>query len=354
MGDFDAASMRAAFTGPDMDTRCWVSMAVVDAPTADGQTGEGSQTVEFDEDDGQLYVNVMLKPSDVPLRARLGMLTAGAGEAVYFPFVGGEEVVVVIPEGHFRAGAVVVARMNNFYDGFPFESVGGADPKKNATAMIRTRTPLTLESGASVLVHSAAAGAMMQLSALGSVTLRDGAANVLQMSPDVFGFQNKEGDTVLQLDLNAKRFTLAIGQVTMTLSGDAGGTNPQSLLQVPSTLAVGTSGLSVTTAVEHVLTAEAFANLLVQIMNVLSVQIATLGGPLAPLAPLFSLATFPTASMVPGIQAATLSPQTPPVGAALAAAFANVIMVASKANPANVTPGYQTQPGVGCAGFLAG
>jgi len=68
-GDFDHASMREAFKAPGMDTRLWVSYAIVDVP---GQDQGDSTTVEFDKDDGQLYINVQLKPSDVPLRCRLG------------------------------------------------------------------------------------------------------------------------------------------------------------------------------------------------------------------------------------------------------------------------------------------
>lgn len=343
-GDFDHATMRESFKGPGMDTRLWLSYAIVDVPGDD--QGENT-TVEFDKDDGQLYVNVQLKPSDVPLRCRLGQLTAGSGEAFYFPFVGGEEVLVGVPEGNMMGGGVILCRFNNAYDGFPFDSVGGGDPTKNATAIWRTRTALTIESGASVQIRSAAAGAMLLLSGAGSVTLRDGKANVLQLSPDVFGFQNEAGDAVMQLDLNAKRYSLAIGQVTLTLTGDAAAQAPQSLLQVPSTLAVGTVGLSVITAVEHVLTTEALFNLL---SNVIA-QIAIANpGPLTGAA----LGTSYLTAAPLAIQAAALSPQVPSIGAALAAAFLNPAATAKKALPASVAPGYQTAPGIGCAGFLAG
>lgn len=343
-GSFDHATFGQAYAAPGMDPRTWISYAIVDVP-GDGQ-GD-SQTVEFDRDDGQLYVNLTLKPSDVPLRARVGMTAAGSGEAIYFPFCGGEEVLVAIPEGNLQAGAVILCRLNNAYDGFPFDSVGGGDPTKNATAIFRTRTPLTIESGASVQIRSAAAGALLLLSGQGNITLRDAKANVLQMSPDVFGFQNGDGDIVMQLDLNAKRYTLSIGQVALTLSGDAASANPQSLLQVPSTLAVGTSGLSINTAAEHVLTAEAFANLFVQFW--LAVGVAN-PGPLTGVALAAAMATLFPAS----IATASATPQTPPVGAALAAAFANPAMLAAKVLPSSVALGYQSFPGIGCAGFLAG
>lgn len=344
-GDFDHASMADAFRGPGMDTRTWLSYAIVDVP---GE-GEGeSTTVEFDEDDGQLYVNVQLKPSDVPLRCRVGMLSAGSGETFYFPFCGGEEVLVAVPEGNLMGGGVVLCRFNNAYDGFPFDSVGGADPKTNSAAIWRVRTALTIESGASIQIRSAAAGAMLLLSAVGNVTLRDGKANVFQMSPDVFGYQNDAGDVVMQLDLNDQRYSLAIGQVTMTLTGKSSASNPQSLLQVPSTLAVGTVGLSVITAVEHVATTES-------IMNILG-QLATLLVALPPGPPLnnTALGALLLAQIPLAITAASTAPQLPPIGAALAAAFLNPAMPSTKAIPASVAPGYQQFPGIGCAGFLAG
>lgn len=345
MDPFDIAAARDLLAGPGIDPRQWVAMGVVDLPSDD----EGTQTVEFDEDDGQVYVNVTLKPRDTPVRARLGQLFAGPGETMYVPFVGGEEVIVVMPEGDARTGAVILGRMNNAYDSFPFESVGGANPKDNAIAMMRTRTALTVESGASVLIRSAAAGAMMLLSGQGSVTLRDGSANVLQMSPDVFGYQNGGGDVVMQLDLNALRYTMQIGQAMLTLSGDAGGANPQSVLQAPSTFAVTAGGQNMNTAVEHVLTTEAFLNLFAQAMNVLSVQIATLGPPLSGLAPLFADPLFSTTTLTPAVAAAKASPLNQALAAALFAAFGS-----GGLKPPGV-PGFgQLYPGIGCGGFQAG
>jgi len=343
-GNFDGASMREAWKGPGMDTRSWLSYGIVDVPGEE----QGTTAVEFDEDDGQLYVNVTLKPTDAPVRCRVGMMSAGSGEAVYFPFCGGEEVLVALPEGNPSAGCVIISRLNNFYDGFPFDSVGGADPKKNATALIRTRTPLTIESGASVQVRSAAAGALLLLDAKGGVTLRDGSANVLKLAADVFGYQNKAGDIVLQLELAGDhRFTMQNGQAAIVLCGAADAQNPQSLIQTPSTLAIGTNGLSITTAAEHVLTTEALFNIL---SNLLAQIAVASPGPLtgATLAAAYLVAA-PAA-----IPLATLSPQLPAIGAALAAAFLNPAPVTTKTLPASVALGYQAQPSIGCAGLLSG
>lgn len=345
--DFDHATMGEAFARPGMDPRMWVSYGRVELPTEGEGGGEEGQTVEFDQEDGQLYVNVTLKPTDTPVRCRVGMPAAGPGEAQYFPFCGGEEVLVAIPEGNVRAGCVILCRLNNTLDPFPFASVGGGDPTQNATGIFRTKTAFTLESGASVQIRSASAGAMLLLSGEGTVTLRDGGANVLQLSPDVFGFQNGDGDVVMQIDLNDLRYTLQVGQAAVTLSGDASGQTPQSLLQVPSTLAVGTVGLSINTAAEHVLTTEALFNLLTNLFA--QIAIANPG----PLTGVTLSAAYLLAAAA-GIPLASVSPQVPTIGAALAAAFSSPAMVLAKTNPLSVAPGYQTLPGIGCAGFLSG
>lgn len=345
-GNFDASSMREAFKGPGMDTRMWISYAIVDVPGAD--QGDGT-TVEFDDEDGQLYVNCTLKPSDLQARARLGMISAGSGEAVYFPFAGGEEVLVAIPEGDMKAGAVIISRLNNGYDAFPFDSVGGADPTKNSIAIFRTRTALTIESGASVQVRSATAGALLLLAANGGITLRDGSANVLKMAPDVFGYQNKDGDLVLQMDLGPEhRFTMQNGQAALIMCGSGSALNPQSLLQVPSTLAVGTVGLSVNTAIEHVATTESIMNIIGQLVVLLGAA-----GP-APTATAAALAAVLTPMIPLAITAANVTPQLPPIGAAIQAAFLLPVATLKKSVPVGPSPGYQLNPGIGCAGFLAG
>jgi hypothetical protein len=343
----DQTTLAQAFAVPGIDPRVWISYGVVDEAGA----GEDEQAIEFDRDDGQVYANVLLKPYDTPIRCRVGQLFAGPGEACFFPLVPGDEVLVAIPEGHFRAGAVIIARLNNAYDAFPFDSVAGADPTKNSFAVFRTRTALTIESGASVMVRSAAAGAFLLLSGQGNVTLRDSAKNVLQMSPDVFGFQNGDGDVVLQLDMNAKRFNLAIGNAQLTLSGDGSGSNPQSVLQVPSTFAVTAAGQSIITAVEHVLTTEAFCNLLAQIMNTLGLLMLTLPNPVTPnaLSALFVDPAFATSCIAPGASVAAHSSLNAAVAAALFGAFTGASL-----KPPGVPGQGQLMPGIGCAGFLAG
>lgn len=341
--NFDHSSAAQAFAGPGMDSRVWISFGRVDASTE----GDGGQVVEFDEEDGQIYVNVTLLPSDMQARCRVGMIGAGSGEAVYFPLVENDEVLVALPEGDPRAGGTIVARLNNSLDPFPKTSVAGKDPATNGFGMIRTRAAMTIESGASIMLRSAAAGAFLQLDARGNITLRDGASGALQMSADVFGYQSGDNSAFLQLDLNEKRLNLKVGQASFLLAGDIGaaqaaGTPTGSFLMVPGTFTAAVGGASPPQAVEHVITTEAFCNLLDQFFIALGVAMP---GPLTGAGVAGALsAVMPTA-----IAAAVAAPQLPTVAAALIAGFQ-----AQSAKPPGVPGVGQQFPGLGSASFLTG
>jgi hypothetical protein len=344
----DIANLRDYVRGPGIDTRTWISYARIDPLTDD----QGNQAIEFDDVDGQLYINCTLMPSNIPVRCRKGMLAAGSGEAVYFPHQPGDEVLVAIPEGNPRAGCVILCALNNAFDTFPTGSVAGVDPSQNAVGLFRMKAALTIESGASVMLRSAAAGAFLRLDGGGNVTLRDTAANVLQMTPDVFGYQNSEGDMVLQLDHNAQRFNLTIGQAQLMLSGDSSQAHPQSYLQAPSSLTVATAGGSINTAVEHVATTEAVANILAQVFNALGLTLTALGAaPLtgASLGALLVDPVFSATNIVPALTLASTSPLSPAVASVLASLFSS-----PSPKPPGVPGQGQTFPALGCAGFLAG
>jgi hypothetical protein len=352
-GFLDEAALTKLVSRPGVDPRIWISFARVDDTTP--ETGDA---VQFDADDGQVYVNITLQPSTAPARARVGGMVAGPGEASYFPFVGGDELLVALPEGDVRAGAVIIARLNNRYDQFPTGSVGGKDPSTNAFGMIRTKSALTIESGASILVRSATAGAFLQLDAAGSITLRDGAKGALQMSADVFGYQDANSDVIFQFALPDLRMNLQVGDASMILSGNGSGSNPQSYLGVPSSFTVATAGLDMNNAVEHVLTTEAFCNLLAQVMNVLSVQVAAIPDPAVtgiPLALSLLLANplFSTASIAPGVTVTAAPPQgtalNAAVGAAISSAFSSAFL-----KPPGVPGVGQVFPSIGSAGFHSG
>lgn len=324
--NFDHRTLGEAFSYPGIDPRMWVSFATVD----DDVDGDDGKAIQFDEEDGQVYVNVTLKPSLVPARARLGMLCSGNGEGAYFPLMPGDEVLAVLPEGDPRAGVVVVARLANFYDPIPRESVGGKDPTLNALAFVRTRAALTIESGATIMLRSATAGAFLQLDAKGGITLRDGAKGVLQMNADVLGYQNEDTSVIFQLDLNEPRLNVQVGDAAMILCGNGSSDTPQSYLAAPSSFAIATGGLSINSAVEHATSTEAVANVLVALGALVGVP-------------------WPPASVAAALTIAATAPLDPSVSAAIQAAFAVPVL-----KPPGVPGIGQAAPGIGSAGFLLG
>lgn len=336
---FDHTSAAQAFAGPE---RVWISYGRVDEDSEDGE-----RSTQFDEEDGQIYVNVTLKPSDMQVRARVGMIAAGPGEAVYFPLISGDEVLVAMPEGDPRAGPVIVARLNNSYDPFPRESVAGFDPATNGFGVFRTRSAMTFESGQSIMLRSAAAGAFLRLDARGNVTLRDGASGALQMSPDVFGYQSGDGARFLQLDLNEQRFNVKIGQASILLAGDleaaaAAGTPQSSYLVVPGNLVLTSGGLQPNFTVEHALSTEAAVNFLSQLLVQIGVAIP---GPLTGA----GLAAAATAILPLVISTAAITPLLPLYGTAIQAAF----LTQPPKGIATAATG-QLQPGIGSASLLVG
>ncbi len=347
----DQSTMAQAFAGPGMDTRIWASWATVDAPD---ETGE--QAVVFDQEDGQIYVACTLQPSMIPVNARVGMLFAGAGEAAWFPLLAGDEVFVILPEGDPRAGALIVSRANNAYDPFPFDSVAGVDPTMNSLAVLRTRPAVTIESGATVMLRSAAAGAFFRLDAKGGITSRDGSTGVLQQSADLWGYQSGPGDAFHQFDLNAQRYSWQIGSANATFCGDGAdvATQGRSIVKLPGPCTLAMGGLDQNNAVEHAASTESVVNLLVQVLALVGANIAVANpGPLtgAALAPLLNALTTPTvqAAIVAAIQAAAVQPQASSIAAALFAALAT-----PTAKPAGV-PGFgQLQPGLGSQGLVIG
>src|SRR5579859_785093 len=120
---FDHAQYANAFRRPGMDTRQWVSYGTVDADTSD------AKAIQFKDDDGNPspygpLVSVTLQPSGVSLPCRVLGQVAGNGEADYFPFLAGDEVLVLLPEGDERAGAVIVGRLNQEIDAWPLIVAG--------------------------------------------------------------------------------------------------------------------------------------------------------------------------------------------------------------------------------------
>src|SRR5690606_24717279 len=129
--------------------------------------------VVFDEEEGEPLVRVLLEPTKVPVTCRVGSMCAGNGEGEWSPFVEGDEVMVLIPEGDERSGCVIICRLNNSIDRFPMDSVAGQDPTTNSFAFQRRRTPFIQEFAGPLFLRTALSEAFISIDSAGAVTIRD-------------------------------------------------------------------------------------------------------------------------------------------------------------------------------------
>jgi len=105
----DTARLGAAVRGPGMDTRTWVSLAVVTAVHVDPAEG--------------VFVDVTLMPLGDQSAARLGVEYAGNGFGMYAPLEVDDEVLVEAPSGDPDAGLIVTRRLHGASDPPPQEVV---------------------------------------------------------------------------------------------------------------------------------------------------------------------------------------------------------------------------------------
>jgi len=311
-GAFDVAMLRDWMAGAGMDTREWVCYGVVDPDGAD----DDDKSVAFDESCGPL-VNVTLHPSGKHARCRVASGVAGIGEGEWFPFVGGDEVLVVMAGGS-EHNAVIVGRLNQSIDTFP-TLVGGADTTKNSFAFKRVRCPYVMEVASTYMLDSVTTGAMLMLDKGGSWYMLDGAGSTMHVGPDWMGFQTKQGDNLMQLQIKsgAEKFYVHVGGGKAAFALSA---SDLSAIIVPQILNIGTAGNS---PLFHATTIESIANLLVSL------------GALVP-AP----AMWTAAQVAAAIAAAAALPLSPVITSAINAGLAVPVAV--------------SKPGIGCAGLVIG
>jgi hypothetical protein len=96
-GSLDVNRAGEALSRPGIDTRTWVSLAVVNKVVVDADHG--------------VFADVTLLPSEVPETARVATLYAGGGFGLYLPLEVGDEVVVIAPSGEPDEGLVVMPRL---------------------------------------------------------------------------------------------------------------------------------------------------------------------------------------------------------------------------------------------------
>jgi hypothetical protein len=333
----DLASFAQALARPGSDTRIWLSYGLV-------MRGDDTP-VEYDDEAKQMFVNIELMPSQIPVRCRVGASFAGDGEGEWSPMVEGDEVLVFIPSGNPRGGGVIGPRLNNSKDAFPKEVIG-QDATKNGFAFRRRVTPVVEEHQGPYYIRTVVglSYALIGLDDVGNVSLRGADGEMLQLSADALMYQGPSGPGspprhVLQIQHSEDTFLLQVGDVYMQLSGSQA-THEVNLITVPGPMAIGTA---TNAPQEHVLTTEAF-------LNILTAMLAAMPSLLMPT----TLSPQPTADAgLAAIVSAAASSGTwsafPLTQAALVAAFAAATQKA--AAPAGLP---QSAPGLGCAGLLAG
>jgi hypothetical protein len=312
--------------GGGLPSKEWVSIATVD----------DSLPIEFDPELGPL-VRVTTQPNQTQLVCRVGMRVAGRGEAEFFPFVAGDEVLVAILQGNARAGGVIVARLCNGIDRFP-QTVAGQQTSGNNFAFTRSIAPQLDERSGPILWRQTTTGAFVSIGAEGNVTLRSGARGALQLSADALGMQSGDGKFLVQLDITNGRFSVVAGDAALVLSS-SNASPERSAIVVPGSLAISTA---TNPAAEHAISTEAAVNLI----STLLLQIgAAIPGPLTGAA---LVAAVPT--LVPAIvAAASVAPLLPPTALAIVAAFQ-----AATQKPPGVPLQGQLFPGIGCPGTFVG
>jgi hypothetical protein len=329
------AALATALARPGNDPRQWVSIGLV-----------SEEQIDFDVDHGPL-IPVILKPSEIEIQCRVAMQVGGNGEGEYYPFVEGDEVIVLIPGGNERGGCCIVGRLPNQRTPFPQSSVAGQDPATNSFGFRRTKAPFITEAAGPLTMRQAESGAFFSLDQAGTATLSNGEKSALQLSADALTLQSGDGGSLLQLDITGGRATLQSGGAVLTLASSTAIPSTSSIV-VPSVLQFSTAGAP---PAEHVITTEQVVNLVSGIFNTLGVALTALGAtPLtgAVLGALLEDPTFSTALAV-AIPLLAQRAQNNGVALSLVAAFAN-----PTAKPAPVPGQGQLQPGIGCTGLLAG
>jgi len=108
-GTLDTNRLGKALARPGMDTRTWVSLAIVNAITIDPDEG--------------IFADVTLMPLGKTATARVGSEYAGAGFGIYAPLLPDDEVLVEAPNGDPDNGLILTRRLFSPSDPPPDEAL---------------------------------------------------------------------------------------------------------------------------------------------------------------------------------------------------------------------------------------
>jgi hypothetical protein len=314
----DLASITSGLARPGIDTRQWCSYGTVLKETPD------TKSVDFSPEVGPL-VGVKLHPSGVKVPCRVANPIAGNGEGEWSPFIEGDEVLVLIPEGDERAACVIIARLNNEIDAWP-KQVAGQDTTQNTFGFRRMRTPYILETASSYLLYSATTKAFLSLSPIGELTLSNADNAFFALHSDMITIQNGDADVLLQMDVKSKTIHIEAQGTKFILDS----TN-DSMLMTTGRLMIGTSG---SIPLGHAVTVEQLAVILQGLLTSIgSTQPSNVIGAV------LAAASIPIINAA--IAYAATQPVTPMLGAITAA-------LGTAPDPTGI------KPGIGVAGLLLG
>lgn len=234
----------------------------------------GAPAVTFNSKCGPL-VSVRLHPSDRTVRCRVASHVAGAGEGEWYPFVGGDEVIVGIAEGNTRAGCTILGRLGNGLDTFP-TMVSGQDPTTNGFGFRRMIAPYAVEVGAGVILTQSVTGAQVALDDSGNWVLADASGNSFVMNASGLVWQTSDGAASVQINPSTDQVTIAAKSTSMLFDAAA------SKFLTGGTLSLGTSGVS---PAQHAITLEQVMNLMANLVCALAMASAfDSAGPFGPVA----------------------------------------------------------------------
>lgn len=261
--------MKEIVSGPGTDTRQWCSWGQVIPGTA------AAPSIRFKDGQGNalphgVLIDVKLEPSGVVVPCRLISPCAGNGEGEYHPYVAGDEVLVLIPEGDERAGCAIVGRANQAHDAFP-ATVAGMDVTQNNLGFKRHIMPFVTEVGQSWSVRSAGTNAAITMDQIGQILINGADGALLSMGPDVITLMSKDQQSGLQIDVGDDMVLLKATTASFVLDA------ANSQFQSKGTLSISASG---NPGVNHVTTTEAVTQILSGLLTALAAVLTPQAFPL--------------------------------------------------------------------------
>lgn len=328
----DTAMLQDMAQGTITDPRTWVCYGTVEL---DSDVEEG-RSVTFDEALGPL-VEIRLHPSNRSVTCRVASALAGPFEGTWEPFVGGDEVIVVMAEGS-EISPCIIGRLNNAIDKFP-PKVGGKDTDLNNLSFRRMRSPHITETASLFMIRSAITGAMLGIDETGNVTIRDGNSTGLQFGPSGFAIQDADGLGQIVLNTEEGYASMWWGQTIIKVNGTDIG------IAASGNVSIGSAG---NIPVLHAMATEQAVNLLVGYLATLSAALTALG-PATPLTAGGLAAVIDPIAAGLGVITGGLSLASSNTHPSLLAALGTVTTLLGA--PMAISP---ISPGIGCPALVVG